>query len=308
MSNHTPHRHDITIEKIVKLFNDGKNYREIAVIFHTDSKIIISRLNDAGIKVERLTSDLRQDVDNDKLKELHDQGLSSVKISKIVGTSDVTVCNRLKRMGVIFPDRERKDINMDDVIRMYSIENKSAREIGDIYNVSHTFIYCKLKELGYVIKTKKEALEKHARINECVVCGNKFRPRKHWADTKSLNRKTCSDACNSALMSALQSGSNGSNWKGGASQVYYQRIVKELKPRICEICGDEVEERKDTHHMDGNHMNNTKENLYVWCVKCHAKYHYLTDDRGLRGWNPNTPKLKVFCDKLDQLGIEYKNT
>jgi hypothetical protein len=300
-------RPDILANDVVNLYKSGKNYREIAKYFNTDSKIIISRLEKAGIHVEKLTTELRQDLDNSKIKELYSGGVSSEKIAKLVGCTDVTVCNRLKRMGIIFPKIDRDDIDLDDVIHMYNIEKKSAREIGKKYNASHTLIYRKLEQAGYNRRSQKEALEKYARINECVVCGEKFRPKAKWTDTNGLNRKTCSKLCHSALMSSLTSDEKSHNWKGRASQPHYQRIAKILKPTTtCEICNEEiVTERKDTHHMDRDHTNNTSDNLHIWCVKCHAKYHYITDDRGLRGWNPNTPKLKEFKNKLDELGIPY---
>jgi 5-methylcytosine-specific restriction endonuclease McrA len=41
----------------------------------------------------------------------------------------------------------------------------------------------------------------------------------------------------------------------------------------------------DTHHKDRDRSNNTIENIMVLCASCHAKLHYVEDDRGLQGWN-----------------------
>lgn len=54
-----------------------------------------------------------------------------------------------------------------------------------------------------------------------------------------------------------------------------QKILKDgLKPRQCEICGNtmwnNVEIPLELHHIDGNHYNNTWNNLQLLCPNCHA--------------------------------------
>jgi hypothetical protein len=43
------------------------------------------------------------------------------------------------------------------------------------------------------------------------------------------------------------------------------------KKMICEICDFTAKHRcqLDVHHMDGNHMNNSPENLQTVCANCH---------------------------------------
>lgn len=95
------------------------------------------------------------------------------------------------------------------------------------------------------------------------------------------------------------------NWKDGSSQTHYQKVAKMTKYMVCDICGKTCKDRLDTHHVDRDHTNNSPDNIHIWCVGCHAKYHYIVDDRGLQGWNPNTPKLLEFRKRLDELKIEY---
>jgi len=116
-------------------------------------------------------------------------------------------------------------------------------------------------------------------MKTCIVCGQEFA----LLPTQNPNRKTCSHECFVVLMKQEQTGDNNSCWKGGYSQPSYQRRRREMKPDVCETCGAVPPTRLDTHHLDRDHTNNTFENLIVLCVNCHAKVHYIEDDRGLNG-------------------------
>lgn len=298
-----PRRPDITETKLAELYNKGFNYREIANFFNTGSKIIVAKLVKMGIQPEKLSRNLRQDLDDSVLVKLYNEGLSSYQIGKRFHVTNVTVRNRLKRNGIILRDFSR-DVPIDELKQLYLVDKKSCREIADMYDTTHTLVRRHLNDAGIILRSKMEANAKLIRTNVCVICGTAFRPHDAETPSPNYNRKTCSPACHSVLMSDILF-ENPVNWKDGSSQAHYQNVAKRTKEMICEICEGTVEERLDTHHDDKNHANNDFDNTHIWCVICHAKYHYITDNRGLQGWNPHTPKLKDFRSRLDEVGIKY---
>jgi hypothetical protein len=296
-------RPDITDTKLAELYNKGFNYREIAHFFNTESKIILAKLNKMGIEPEKLSLDLRQDIDDSIIVKLYNEGLSSCQIGEQFHITSTTIQNRLKRNGVILRDFS-KDIPISDLKRLYVTDKKSCREIADMYDTTHTLIKRHLNEAGVSLRSKVEANAKLIRINTCIICGTVFRPHDATTPSPNYGRKTCSPACRSVLLSTILF-ENPHNFKDGSSQSHYQNVARKTKEMKCEICNKTVEERLDTHHSDKNHANNDFDNTHIWCVFCHAKYHYITENRGLRGWNPHTPKLKKFRSRLDELKIEY---
>jgi len=167
-------------------------------------------------------------------------------------------------------------IDASEVKRLYE-EGKSTREIGKICGTNHRRVQIILRENGVILRTKKAAALKYARFNKCVICGAVFRPRDSWDSTKRADRKTCCSACHYILQS------KSAQHDVGHSQSFYQRKRREYYLDICTWC-DSTHIRLDTHHLDRNRENNSKENLMCLCVRCHAFLHYLEDDRGLRGW------------------------
>lgn len=212
--------------------------------------------------------------------------MSTVDISTYLGITTPAVSYNLKITNVKIRDQYRNDLResniKEQIIDLY-INNKSTREIGKLFNTSHSTIEKILKENNIPTRSRKESLSKYCRINKCVICGKEFKPRENYKDTKSLKRKTCSKGCLSILLSMQSSGSKSGNWKGGSSQSYYQKERNKLNIDWCEICGKK-NVRLDTHHIDRDRTNNKRSNIMVLCVNCHAYLHYIEDDRGLRGW------------------------
>ena len=59
------------------------------------------------------------------------------------------------------------------------------------------------------------------------------------------------------------------------SHILKQKLIRDgLKEKKCEICGMthwlEQEIPLELHHKDGNHFNNSLENLQILCPNCHA--------------------------------------
>lgn len=62
---------------------------------------------------------------------------------------------------------------------------------------------------------------------------------------------------------------------GVKSYVLKQKLVRDgIKENCCEICGisiwQGVELPLELHHKDGNHFNNSLENLQILCPNCHS--------------------------------------
>ena len=104
-----------------------------------------------------------------------------------------------------------------------------------------------------------------------------------WLDKLKISRRSSSEA------GILLSGSRSPFWKGPNSRsrgaVY--RLVKELNlPETCNRCGM-VRECMEIHHKDGNHHNNSQENLERLCRSCHRKHHWTEKNLGKESLNGN---------------------
>jgi hypothetical protein len=219
-------------------------------------------------------------LNGEEIQKLYLSGLSTVTLSQNYGVSKVAILYHLHKLKT--PMRHSPGVSESLICDGY-INGNSTIELGKVWGCSHTRIASILERNNIPIRSKKEALEKYARINMCVICGKPFRPKLHWTDTNGHTRKTCSKECHSQLMHNVQM-ENNSNMKHGGSQGRYQRIRRELKPDVCEKCGATLPTRIDTHHKDRDKTNNNPSNIMVLCVNCHAYLHYLEDDRGLKGW------------------------
>lgn len=128
----------------------------------------------------------------------------------------------------------------------------------------------------------KPTPEKH-----CAHCGAKLeRKRFKSGALESLlhfgRRKYCGRPCMAAAFDerdGLQVG-----WSTA-----HHHSRKKVKKGCCEICGSPG--AKDVDHKDGNHLNNSRDNLQRICRSCHMKKH-----------RPKT--LCVICGK-PQKGLGY---
>lgn len=61
--------------------------------------------------------------------------------------------------------------------------------------------------------------------------------------------------------------------KGGIEMSIALKLIKGSKKR-CSFCGyNGIKSALEIHHIDGNHKNNTPENLLVLCTICHRESH-----------------------------------
>lgn len=212
-------------------------------------------------------------LDGTIIKNCYLNGESSIQIANKLGVTKEAILYHLRKQNVV----ARKPCAIDSKsVCEYYVSGKSTIEIAKLLGTTHTRVIHILNRNGVTLRNKKEALKKYRRINVCVICGVEFHA------SKNHKRKTCSEECYLKHMSNVNVKPNGH------SQAYYQRIRRELKQDFCEKCGASPPTRLDTHHIDRDHKNNSKENLMVLCVHCHAYLHYIEDDRNLRGWKKIT--------------------
>lgn len=82
--------------------------------------------------------------------------------------------------------------------------------------------------------------------------------------------KTCSHAC---ANKQFRSGRNNGNWKEDA----YRTTCFEVHEKICVVCGES--NIVEVHHFDGDHDNNSADNLVPLCPThhkyCHSRFYAL---------------------------------
>jgi hypothetical protein len=207
-------------------------------------------------------------------------------------------------------------MDIDKITKMYVLDKKSTYQIGNELGVNPNRIWVTLKKSGVKLRNKKEAFEKYAKRDICVVCKKEFRVREDWLHGNHY-RKTCSPECERDYrskrvketytqerkdhMSKVLTGRDTSgwnipkgeqkwNWKGGHNAHYYRYLAFEVygmeKQCVVENC-------KNTdlcvHHKDGNRNNNTRENLEVHCKAHHTGGH--SKDNAL--WKKHLKKKKL---------------
>ena len=109
----------------------------------------------------------------------------------------------------------------------------------------------------------------HPRRRECVTCGKWF---VFPAGKKGAQQKTCSRSCSNTQ---YRSGTNNGNWKHPDERsdwdVRYRTRCFSYHEKKCVVCGET--NIVAVHHMDGDHANETPENLIPLCPTHHAYWH-----------------------------------
>ena len=113
-------------------------------------------------------------------------------------------------------------------------------------------------------------------IKKCPVCGKSFKDKKAAPRVKT----TCSYACANTF---FRSDINNPNWKDDA----YRSTCFHYHKKKCVVCVEKI--IVEVHHFDGNHKNNSPENLIPLCPT-HHKY-----------WHSRHKK------KIESIVIDYRN-
>lgn len=88
-------------------------------------------------------------------------------------------------------------------------------------------------------------------------------------------------------ISLSKMGNKNPNWKGGSKTPNYDEMKQQIKngeTRVCSKC--RKEKPLDVHHKDGNHKNDSSENLEILCESCHYTEHEI----GYNFWKNNNRK------------------
>ena len=149
--------------------------------------------------------------------------------------------------------------------------------VAKCYSKSEVIRELGWKDSGYARRKVDEAISKysldisHFQLNRdkkkyedvtkiCPVCNSQFVTRKH----PKKEGTTCSKSCAATW---FKTGDTNPNWKGKS----YRKMTFKVYGHKCFVC----DERKilDVHHRDGNHNNNTIENLLPMCPTHHRYLH-----------------------------------
>lgn len=86
----------------------------------------------------------------------------------------------------------------------------------------------------------------------------------------------------------MKKGSEHHSWKGDnvTKTTGRVRAEKMFKLEPCEICSSKKSER---HHIDGNPINNDRENIMFLC----RKHHIAIENRLEKAWAVRHPGIKI---------------
>jgi len=147
----------------------------------------------------------------------------------------------------------RKNVDIEEICRLYVKENKTMREIAKIMDCSPNIIQLRLKKKGIKVNLKKRSVP--YKKYYCLDCHKEI---KRGSSIRCMK-------CNSIF----NQGEKHPHYKNGINS-YKSKAMKFIK-RECSIC-----KRKDNlcvHHKDFNRKNNKLSNLQIVCKSCHAKIH-----------------------------------
>lgn len=100
---------------------------------------------------------------------------------------------------------------------------------------------------------------------------------------------------------------NSIYWRCGKSspnkRMKKQKIHRSMKKDVCELCGfiPKHAQQLDIHHKDGNHYNDTPENMQTLCANCHRLEHVQTEEQTREKFQ------KKLLKKREAVMLEKKN-
>ena len=189
----------------------------------------------------------------------------------------------------------------DTLDHLINVEGMSYEEIGRMFKVSGSAIKKAARTLGIELPKRREINSKEtfnrgtAKKGVCKNCGKEF----------ILYQGTNGYYCCAKCQMEHQYKEWLENWKNGkedglsggfALSKRVRRYLFEKYDCKCQLCGwGEVNEHTglvplQVHHIDGNCLNNSEDNLQLLCPNCHS----LTENFGSRNKNGNNGRTKYF--------------
>ena len=111
-----------------------------------------------------------------------------------------------------------------------------------------------------------EKISKYHKQDLCVVCGINKQQSKGFKNGKKIYKKYCTSCSNKKYGIKKISGKKRFQIKNKKS---YCENCKFIPIHMCQL---------DIDHIDGNHKNNSPENLQTLCANCHRLKTYLNKD------------------------------
>jgi len=140
----------------IHVLNYGGSYQVLRIkdFIYKDATVYLQRKKDVFDRVvvkENI-------VEDEKFITSFKETETNREVAEELGVSYKTVYRRLKDLGV---SRGRYTVSVDEkeVIRLYTIELKSAQEIGEMYGTTHTTIYRILEQNGIQIRDSHGSLK-----------------------------------------------------------------------------------------------------------------------------------------------------
>lgn len=159
-------------EKLIELYNQGLNDKEIAKVFGVTRNAVRKRRDQLGSKsMYREKENERIIKKNEKIKELYNNGLDNMEIAKELNLNVSTVSKDLVELG-LKTNRGYKRISREEVKRLLE-QGLSDQEIAEKLGYRRTTIYgirCILR-IGINPATYKKAKKLQGKIRELVENG-----------------------------------------------------------------------------------------------------------------------------------------
>lgn len=171
----------------------------------------------------------------------------------------------------------------EELEQLILVDNLSYEEIGRRYGVTGAAIKKAAKRLGIELPVKRkinkaEHFNKDKNVRYCIVCNAKL---------PSENKKFCSYKCQQEYAyttyinrwkQGLESGTKGSDQISNYIRRY---LFNKFNSKCCKCGWNEINPYSgliplQIHHIDGNCLNNSENNLELLCPNCHS----LTENYG----------------------------
>lgn len=131
----------------------------------------------------------------------------------------------------------------------------------------------------------KECADNRLKVEAvCQICGKPLlRPK---SQTSRNEKNYCSRECYNLRSDAIRRLKRGTT--------FWRNLLNGSK---CE-CGEDRVYLLQIHHVDGNHHNNSKNNLEIVCPTCHTKRHLKKDKSGNWVYHPKSLTDRTLLNTL----------
>jgi len=161
-------RLDIDTELVIDMYvNQGMSLKKIGEIFDVSYHPIKDRLKEKNITIkpshQASREILEKQVDIEKMVDMYvNQKMNLAEIGEKLNICRMTVCNKLKQLGVKMRTKGESRIIELDIVKledMYVNQKMSTRQIGEIMGVNRKTILVKLEILGIPRRSQSEINE-----------------------------------------------------------------------------------------------------------------------------------------------------